>query len=223
MFLWCILFCLRFWNQLYWLHLSVTLLNLICRGQDNHFLIHGVTYCCMRKAADVSEICTACLSALVQWCRLFMAVVTLFENFLLMNTYNGFLGITLSSLKPLTSNISSINWSVKKFKARYFPYFKCTLNGSKVCGIWGVLWCHWILRLGSFRPRWLTHKTNKKQKPLTKPVKHTEQFVWIRATQMASLPVDLTCTKTSASSLWSFLSVGNVSPTLLLLPPHTQT
>lgn len=117
MFLWCILFCLRFWNQLYWLHLSVTLLILICRGQDDHFiLIHGVTYCCMIKAADVSEICTACLSALVQWCRLFMAVVTLLENFLLMNTYNGFLGIPLSSLKPLTSNISSINWSVKKFK-----------------------------------------------------------------------------------------------------------
>lgn len=42
--------------------------------------------------------------------------MTLFENFLLMNTYNGFLGIPLSSLKPLTSNISSINWSVKKFK-----------------------------------------------------------------------------------------------------------
>lgn len=178
----------------------------------------------MIKAADVSEICTACLSALVQWCRLFMAVVTLFENFLLMNTYNGFLGIPLSSLKPLTSNISSINWSVKKFKTPQillgtFLISKRTPNGSKVCGIWGVLWCHWILRLGSFRPRWLTHKTNKKQKPLTKPVKHTEQFVWIRATQMASLPVDLTCTKTSASSLWSFLSVGNVSPTLLLLPP----
>lgn len=52
-------------------------------------------------------------------------------------------------------------------------------------------------------------------------MKHTEQFVWIRATQMASLPVDLTCTKTSASSLWSFLSVGNVSPTLPNTPKHS--